>query len=49
MCTFYEVPIVFYGMKEELGRAIGQQMRANLAVTDSGLANSILKLLETVK
>ncbi|MBP3458063.1 MAG: ribosomal L7Ae/L30e/S12e/Gadd45 family protein [Lachnospiraceae bacterium] len=49
MCEFYEVPIAFYGTKDALGHAIGKQMRANVAVTDNGLANSILKLLETGK
>ncbi len=46
MCEFYEVPIAFYGDKDALGHAIGRQMRASLAVTDFGLANGILKLLE---
>lgn len=46
MCEFYEVPIAFYGDKDALGHAIGRQMRASLAVTDYGLANGILKLLE---
>lgn len=49
MCEFYEVPIAFYGTKDALGHAIGKQMRANVAVTDGGLAGSILKLLETGK
>ena len=46
MCEFYEVPIAFYGDKDAFGHAIGRQMRASLAVTDAGLANGILKLLE---
>ena len=46
MCEFYEVPIAFYGDKDALGHAIGRQMRASLAVTDAGLANGILQLLE---
>lgn len=45
-CAFYKVPIYFYGTKEELGRAIGKEMRASLAVTDAGLADSIMKRLE---
>lgn len=49
MCEFYEVPLAFYGTKDMLGHAIGKQMRANVAVTDRGLANSILKLLENGK
>ena len=49
MCEFYEVPIAEYGTKDTLGHAIGRQMRANIAVTDPGLAKSIVKLLETGK
>lgn len=49
MCGFYGVPIRFYGTKEALGHTIGKQMRADVAVTDGGLANSILKLLKADK
>ena len=45
MCEFYEVPICFYGTKDELGHAMGKAMRASLAVCDEGFANSIIKLL----
>lgn len=45
-CAFYEVPIVVYGTKETLGHAIGKEMRASLAITDKGFAESILKHLE---
>ena len=45
MCGFYEVPIYFYGTKEELGHAMGKAMRASLAVCDEGFAKSIIKLL----
>lgn len=46
MCTFYGIPIFFYGGKEELGAAIGTEFRASLAVTDAGLSESIRKKLE---
>ena len=49
MCTFYEVPVFFYGGKEQLGNAIGCEFRASLAVTDQGLASSIEKKLEDVR
>ena len=49
MCTFYEVPVFFYGTKTELGAAIGCEFRASLAVTDPGLAQSIEKKLENVE
>ena len=46
MCTFYKIPIRFYASKENLGRAIGREMRSSVAVTDSGMAVNILKHLE---
>lgn len=44
-CSFYEVPVYEYGMKEELGRAIGKDIRSSLAVCDAGLADAIIKHL----
>ena len=41
MCAYRNIPIYLYGNKEELGHAIGKGTRANLAVTDQGLADSI--------
>ena len=41
MCAYRNVHLCIYGNKEELGHAIGKQMRANLAVTDQGFADSI--------
>lgn len=46
MCEFYEVPIHIFGTKEELGHAMGKEMRASLAITDEGFAKSINKKLE---
>ena len=46
MCDFYQVPIFYYGTKEELGHAMGKEMRASLAITDAGFAKSLTKLLE---
>lgn len=45
MCTYYEVPIYFYGTKIDLGIAIGKEFRASLAVTDHGLSTAIEKQL----
>ncbi|MBE5866021.1 MAG: 50S ribosomal protein L7ae [Lachnospiraceae bacterium] len=45
-CTFYEVPVYEYGTKDELGRAIGKDMRSSLGVSDAGLAEAIIKQLE---
>lgn len=46
MCAFYDVPIYFYTTKEALGKSIGKEMRASVAVTDQGLATGIMKRLE---
>ena len=45
MCTYYEVPCVIYGTKEELGHAMGKEMRASVAITDEGFAKMIHKQL----
>lgn len=36
MCTFYKVPIYIYGTKETLGASIGKELRASLALEDTG-------------
>lgn len=41
MCAFYEVPFYEYAAKEDLGRCIGKQYRASLAVTDDGFAKAL--------
>ena len=45
-CEFYEVPRYFFGTKDELGHAIGKEMRSSLAITDEGFAKSLIKHLE---
>lgn len=45
-CSFYEVPVRSYGTKEDLGRAIGKDLRSSLGVCDAGLADAIIKRLE---
>ncbi len=48
MTSFYEVPIYFYGDKESLGRAIGKEFRASLAIVDENLAKAVEnKLLQS--
>ncbi len=46
-CLFYEVPIMEYSTKIELGRAIGKDLRSSLAICDAGLANVIQKEIES--
>ena len=49
MTDFYEVPMYVFGTKEELGRCIGKQFRASLAITDENLANAVEKKLQACK
>ena len=46
MCSFYQVPIYFHGDKESLGRAMGKEYRACLAVQDENFAKAIMRELE---
>ena len=43
MCSFYEVPISFLSDKESLGRAMGKEYRACLAVQDENFAKAIMQ------
>ena len=45
-CSFYEIPVYEYGTKEDLGRAIGKDLRSSLGVCDEGLARAVIKQLE---
>ena len=44
-CSFYKVPIITMGTKEELGHAIGKEFRASLAVLDAGFATAVMQKL----
>lgn len=46
MCNYRSIPIFFYGSKEELGKAIGKEMRASIAVINEGMAANIIRHLE---
>ena len=43
MCTYYRVPICFFGKKDELGQSMGKEMRASLAILDEGFAKALVK------
>ncbi len=45
MCTYYKVPIYFFGDKTKLGHAIGKEFRASLVLLDKGLADEVEKQL----
>ncbi len=41
MTDFYGVPYYRFGTKEELGKCIGKEFRASLAITDENLAKAV--------
>lgn len=47
-CAFYEIPCIVYGQSENLGHCIGKEFRKTLAVTDPGIAGSIVKKTEVI-
>ena len=52
MCDYRQVPILFFGKKDDIGHAIGKEFRASVVVNDEGFASSILEkvdLREVVK
>lgn len=42
-CSYYRVPVVVYGSKDGIGHAVGRAPRACAAITDRGIAQSIIK------
>lgn len=44
-CSFYELPLITYGEKEELGRLIGREARSVIAITDESFASAISKIV----
>ncbi|MGA8942747.1 MAG: YlxQ family RNA-binding protein [Thermoactinomyces sp.] len=42
-CSFYNIPLVQYGDRKQLGRAIGKEERVVVAVTDQGFARLLMK------
>ena len=48
MCTYYKVPICYFGGMGELGHAMGKELRASLAVVDEGFARAIVKQINTI-
>lgn len=49
MTDFYEVPMYCYGDKESLGRCIGKEFRASIAIIDENLAKAVEKKLLAMK
>ncbi len=46
LCTYYGVPLYFFGGKEELGKAVGKEFRVSAAIEDEGLAGAAERLLK---
>ena len=44
---FYKIKMVYYGNKEELGKAVGKAERSVMAVCDDGFAKKLEGLLES--
>lgn len=43
MCSYKNVPIIFYADKDSLGKCIGCEERAAVVLTDEGFANAVNK------
>ena len=46
--AYYELPLAEIGTKEELGRAIGTDMRSIIAVTEEGFAKKLKQLADDI-
>lgn len=46
MCTYYKVPLYFFGSREELGTACGKELRVSAAIEDEGLADSAIRVIQ---
>ena len=49
MCRYYRVPIYTIGSKEELGRSIGKEYRASLALTDENFSRAVINKIEKTR
>lgn len=43
-CKYYNIPMLIYSTKEDLGMSIGKGMRSSIALTEDGFKNAILKI-----
>ena len=46
ICTYYKVPLYFFGSRDELGAACGKEFRVSVAIEDEGLAKAAVGQLE---
>ena len=48
MCRYRDIPIVFAGDKEELGKSTGKGKRTSVGILDKGLAEGLISTLREV-
>lgn len=48
-CEFYSVPFRVFGTKETIGHAIGRETRASMALTNAGLSQKIIGLIDELQ
>ena len=48
-CKYADIPICFYGTKQQLGKFTGKEQAAAAAVTDSGFAGKIEAMIREVQ
>lgn len=46
---FYNIPIIFYSTKEELGHKIGKNFAASISILDKGFKDKILSEYDLIK
>ena len=46
LCTYYKVPLYFFGRREELGAACGKEARVSAAIEDEGLADAAIRVIQ---
>ncbi len=47
-CTYYHVPMITFGTREKLSKAIGKTNNVAIGITDSGLAKKVYDQLKEV-
>ena len=48
MCAYRNIPIIFHARGAELGKSIGKKDRICAAVTDQGLSDKLISVLQEV-
>ena len=48
MCDYYKVPCYEFGDKDSLGHALGNEMRASVAVRNAGMSKKLMEMLDSM-